>query len=604
MKGSILPSLVLFLLQPSHPNDVVIIYDYTLPGVNKIVESFSERWAATTLLTATPAPDLSQLLVALTSFHTNDLRYMVLLCSANTTRTIFDMVSNNNLESRRIRWLVVGEEPDLAATLLHTLREGSLVGIASRVNNNLYKMSFSYMNHENQMRFQEVGVWTGRKGKVGKGRMNRPLYPDIVNHYRNFQGRNLISSAVDNWPFFGLKYLENDTVVSDRGIDINVINTLGYYLNFTYRVEVPPDQQWGGVQKDGTVTGIIREIATRGAHLAIDELTITASRETVVDFSIPYFFDSTTLTSKAPAERSRSLAVLYPFSSLTWIILVIVTLLMGPLGYLFSRVHHQLTQTFDSTHNERSRNVGPSFDSGRIKWGSEPGLRGVEMFCFNMFRTIIIQGNLLPASSWPLRLVFFSWYAFCVILYAVYAGTLTAYLTKPSFDKPIDSLEDLLEARERGVAPSVTVGTINEMILKVIDKNTAFINGLVGSEIFAMKQGRHLYHLARNTFHPQPYGIACPPGAPYTPVLNLMLGRMVQAGLVDKWHRDELTNMKQSSEQSKPKDQTQETEVGQGSVAVRSLALDHLQGAFYILGCFTVVAAGALLTEVIMSLYS
>ncbi|KAK4313240.1 hypothetical protein Pmani_015417 [Petrolisthes manimaculis] len=523
MKGSILPSLVLFLLQPSHPNDVVIIYDYTLPGVNKIVESFSERWAATTLLTATPAPDLSQLLVALTSFHTNDLRYMVLLCSANTTRTIFDMVSNNNLESRRIRWLVVGEEPDLAATLLHTLREGSLVGIASRVNNNLYKMSFSYMNHENQMR---------------------------------------------------------------------------------YRVEVPPDQQWGGVQKDGTVTGITREIATRGAHLAIDEFTITASRETVVDFSYPYFFDSTTLTSKAPAERSRSLAVLYPFSSLTWIILVIVTLLMGPLGYLFSRVHHQLTQTFDSTHNERSRNVGPSFDSGRIKWGSEPGLRGVEMFCFNMFRTIIIQGNLLPASSWPLRLVFFSWYAFCVILYAVYAGTLTAYLTKPSFDKPIDSLEDLLEARERGVVASVTVGTIDEIILRVIDKNTAFINGLVGSEIYAMKQGRHLYHLARNTFHPQPYGIACPPGAPYTPVLNLMLERMVQAGLVDKWHRDEVTNfmMKQSSEQSKPKDQTQETEVGQGSVAVRSLALDHLQGAFYILWCFTVVAAGALLTEVLTHL--
>ncbi|KAK3881647.1 hypothetical protein Pcinc_013924 [Petrolisthes cinctipes] len=86
MKGSILPSLVLFLLQPSHPNDVVIIYDYTLPGVKELVESFSERWAATTILTATPAPDLSQLLVALTSFHTNDLRYMVLLCSANTTR--------------------------------------------------------------------------------------------------------------------------------------------------------------------------------------------------------------------------------------------------------------------------------------------------------------------------------------------------------------------------------------------------------------------------------------------------------------------------------------------------------------------------------------
>lgn len=40
-------------------------------------------------------------------------------------------------------------------------------------------------------------------------------------------------------------------------------------------MEVPPDQQWGGVQEDGTVTGITGEIANRRAHFAIDEITIT-----------------------------------------------------------------------------------------------------------------------------------------------------------------------------------------------------------------------------------------------------------------------------------------------------------------------------------------
>ncbi|KAK4313243.1 hypothetical protein Pmani_015420 [Petrolisthes manimaculis] len=608
-------------------------------GVNKLVESFSERWAATTLLTATPAPDLSQLLVALTSFHTNDLRYMVLLCSANTTRTIFDMVSDHNLESRRVRWLVVGEDPDLRDSLLYILREGSMVGIAERVQDSLYRIYYSYVNHDDQVRFLDVGVWNADRLK---GSLRSALFPDIVNLYRNFHVRQLVTSALDDWPFFELNYLENNTVFSTphdcKALHHRITALIHLHntslMHLSYRVEVPSDQQWGGVQNDGSVTGMVGEVAARRAHLSINEITITASRETVVDFSYPYFFDSTTLTSKAPAERSRSLAVLYPFSSLTWIILVIVTLLMGPLGYLFSRVHHQLTQTFDSTHNERSRNVGPSFDSGRIKWGSEPGLRGVEMFCFNMFRTIIIQGNLLPASSWPLRLVFFSWYAFCLILYAVYAGTLTAYLTKPSFDKPIDSLEDLLEARERGVVASVTVGTSNDMMLKtattgifkaiyksvdplrsffpfdtdamkgVIDKNTAFINGLVGSEIYAMKQGRHLYHLARNTFHPQPYGIACPPGAPYTPVLNLMLGRMVQAGLVDKWHRDEVTNfkLKQSAGQERQQHQGEKTDVRGDRMLVRPLSLDHLQGAFYILGCFAMLAAVFLFIEVLTHL--
>ncbi|KAK4313235.1 hypothetical protein Pmani_015412 [Petrolisthes manimaculis] len=567
MEPTILSSLLLFLLRPSQDTEVVIIHDYT-SGVNKIVESFSERWAATTLLTATPAPDLSQLLVALTSFHTNDLRYMVLLCSANTTRTIFDMVSHHNLESRRVRWLVVWEKPTLAVTnLMYYMREGSMIGLAARDSSGSYKIYSSFVSHGSQLRFEEIGVWNDRR----RVSLRQPLFPDVLNLYRNFEGRQLVLSSLNNWPFFVIKNLENATAVAVRGIDVSVINTLSYYLNFTYRVEVPSDGQWGGVQEDGTVTGMVGEVAARRAHLAINEITITASRETVVDFSYPYFFDSTSVVSKAPAERNRSLAVFYPFSSLTWITVILVTLLMGPLGYLFSRVHHQLTQTFDSTHNERSRNVGPSFDSGRIKWGSEPGLRGVEMFCFNMFRTIIIQGNLLPASSWPLRLVFFSWYAFCLILYAVYAGTLTAYLTKPSFEKPIDSLEDLLEARERGVVATVTKGTSNEMMLKVVEHNTAFISGMVGTEIYAIINGRHLYHLSRNTFNPQPYGIVCPSGAPYTPILNLMLGRMVHAGLVSKWHMDEVNKIKQNTGQKEG------TYVGQGRIGVRPLALDHLQ---------------------------
>ncbi|KAK4313217.1 hypothetical protein Pmani_015394 [Petrolisthes manimaculis] len=484
MEAGLLVSLVLFLLQPSQHTEVVIIHDYTLPGVKELAESFSERWAATTLLTATPAPDLSQLLVALTSFHTNDLRYMVLLCSANTTRIVFDMVSRHNLESRRVRWLVVGKEPNVADTLPLSLREGSM---------------------------------------------------------------------------------ESTTAPRHR-----------------YRVQVPDDRKWGNVLEDGTVTGMVGEVFDRRAHFAIDEISITdhhlfcfdvlESRETVVDFTYPYFFDTTSLVSRAPEERNRSLAVFYPFSSHTWITVVLVTLLMGPLGYLFSRVHHQLTQTFDSTHNERSRNVGPSFDSGRIKWGSEPGLRGVEMFCFNMFRTIIIQGNLLPASSWPLRLVFFSWYAVCVILYAVYAGTLTAYLTKPSFDKPIDSLEDLFVARDRGVVAAVTSGTNKEALFKVVEENTAWIGGRVGLEIYSVRYLDEPYHIASNNFYPQPCGIVCPSGAPYTDTLNLMLGRMVQSGLVDKWYNGEVAKLKQREE-----GKGGGTHGQQDHIASQPLTLDHLQ---------------------------
>lgn len=78
-------------------------------------------------------------------------------------------------------------------------------------------------------RFQEIGVWNSGV----RVSLRRPLFPDLVNLYRNFEGRQLVLSSLDNWPFFELKYLENDTVVAERGIDVAIVNTLGYYLNFT-----------------------------------------------------------------------------------------------------------------------------------------------------------------------------------------------------------------------------------------------------------------------------------------------------------------------------------------------------------------------------------
>lgn len=78
-----------------------------------------------------------------------------------------------------------------------------------------------------------MGVWKGQTGEAWKGSLRRPLYPDIVDLYRSFKGRQLITMAKDNWPFFEVKILENNTAVPGRGIDVNIINTLGHYLNFT-----------------------------------------------------------------------------------------------------------------------------------------------------------------------------------------------------------------------------------------------------------------------------------------------------------------------------------------------------------------------------------
>lgn len=62
---------------------------------------------------------------------------------------------------------------------------------------------------------------------------------------------------------------------------------------------------------------------------------------------------------------------------------------------------------------------------------------------------------------------------------------------------------------------------------------------------------------------------------------------MVEAGLVGKWHRDEVTNfkMKQTGSQGREESQGAGMNEGQVRVAIKPLALDHLQvGINYLFG--------------------
>lgn len=53
----------------------------------------------------------------------------------------------------------------------------------------------------------------------------------------------------------------------------------------------------------------------------------------------------------------------------------------------------------------------------------------------------------------------------------MYAGTLTAFLAVPSFETPIDSLYDLLDAMKyKGYQPIFNAGSIMEIIFKVTQK--------------------------------------------------------------------------------------------------------------------------------------
>ncbi|XP_045104339.1 glutamate receptor ionotropic, kainate 3-like [Portunus trituberculatus] len=562
-------ALMRFILKVSSGRQVYLLADNSMPEVGVAARVCGEARVDTILLTYEPRLLLLESLLR-SPLRPLDVRYVLVMCTADHMLRVFQQVRTRALESMTVWWFVVATE-DRTAALQALLREGSQT--CGCVYGGLQSCShFQDVTPVSSHRLEAAGKWRpAPRQPVDTSAWSATLVPDLLHLYADFGGRQLTVAANDNWPFLGLTLLEGDAAAPRSGIDINILDALGAKLNFTYQLVVPRDRAWGGPQPDGSVTGLIGMVARHEAHVAICEITITDTRETVVDFTATYWLESLTLVSRAPKEKERSMAVFWPFTTArpgsiqVWGFIAAATLLMGPVAWVVMRC------------------------SG----GGLP----LQVAAFNMFRSIVVQTNFLPPKSSSLRFVFIFWYFFCFIIYAMYSGTLTAVLAIPSFDQPVDSLTDLPAAVANGFAVGTLKASSTEFLFrhadggiykqvwelfhpvhsllpdpelgfdKVLEEKFVLVNSELNAKIRATVRGREKYHFGRDTFYPHGYGIACISGAPFRPKFEQLLQWIVEAGLVTQWGEQEIQKLAHHEAGS---DEAQ---------ATLSLTLEHLQAS-------------------------
>ncbi|XP_042857155.1 glutamate receptor ionotropic, delta-2-like [Penaeus japonicus] len=583
-------SLVEFLIASSTGRQLYLLYDQHSESIAASVKASYSRGGDIGVYNYQGS--ISPLEYELKSyFHRENLRNVIVMCSSTNTVDVFRQIYDRKMESPTIYWWVILED-DVTQQVLDNMREGTQISVALRVDESKYNLMRSFVNKEDELKLQNVGSWWWTPAEGPQHFLKEPLYKDLMDVYSDFGGRLMKSSVVDNWPFFRvMKDEASGAIVPDAGIDFHVLNTIAAKLNFTYELLLAEDGQWGGVLPDGSITGMIGMVARHEVHFAINEITITGPREVVVDFTLPYFLESTTIVSPAPAEKNRAFAVFSPFTAEVWGLLSLATLLVGPILWLISwaKEKHVLRGTWhaDSLSN----------------------------YTFNMFRSMVVQGNKTEMLQWSHRFLLFTWFFFCYVVYALYAGTLTAVLAVPTFEKPIDSLWDLLTAiEEDGYKATVVYQTSNEFIFKeatsgiykqiwdvfdpsvgyvytwdegvekVLTGKYAYMNAQLGAEIRAIKRGIHNYHFAKNTFYPQGYAMALPSGSPYKGKFEKLLIQLASAGLVDKWTRDEVAKVAGAGG-------------GEASKGPGAITVVHLQAAFFLLAIGYSTAGSVLLLE-------
>ncbi|KAK3891550.1 hypothetical protein Pcinc_004550 [Petrolisthes cinctipes] len=468
------------------------------------------------------------------------------------------------------------------------------VALAVRQGLGIYRLYSTFLEVDNTLTLLNAGKWVW-KSRAPSRQISTPFHSSLVTPlhppYTRLGGRRLVTSAVNNWPFFNLTLGADGSLRPHSGIDVSLLNTMAQYLNFTYSVVVPEDGQWGKVLDNGTVTGMIGMVASHRAQLAINEITINDLREDVVDFTFPYYLESTVIVTQAPAARNRAFAVLLPFTLRVWMLVVASTLTVGPALACINRARNRLLKT-------QVTSVHP-----------------LSHLSFNAIRSLLNQSSPRVPGEWPLRMVVYSWSLFCITIYAMYAGTLTAELARPAHEAPINSLVDLLRAiHTRGYKMGLVEGTSVEGILKEAESgiywklwdtfNTqtdyvnrsragvskvltgpyAFLIAQLSSEMLTERLGRQRFHMGREHFYPQSYGIACTTGSPLTAVLERILRRMAAAGLVQKWTKDEKVKV----EVSRGNDE-------KGTIG--AITIKHLQAAYFFLLLGYILSVLAFLLE-------
>lgn len=169
--------------------------------------------------------------------------------------------------------------------------------------------------------------------------------------------------TIEQPPFVFVK--EGDFTGNNRfkGMIIDIFDAVLKRLNrnITYELYLVPDGQFGEKNSSGLWTGIVGELTSGNADIALAPLTITSRRIADIDFTASYFDTGLEILVKKPDSTRDILGFLDPFEADLWILLAATSVIMSiiiwvidgfsPFGFRRSENEDEkgeLSMTFDA----------------------------------------------------------------------------------------------------------------------------------------------------------------------------------------------------------------------------------------------------------------
>uniref|UniRef100_A0A7E4ZQF5 Glutamate receptor n=1 Tax=Panagrellus redivivus TaxID=6233 RepID=A0A7E4ZQF5_PANRE len=367
-------------------------------------------------------------------------------------------------------------------------------------------------------------------------------------------------------------YLEEPFVMKvDDGIGydgfcIDLLIEMSKLLNFTFEIIEVEDGAYGVEDETGQWNGIIGVLQRHEADLSVSAVTITYSRVSVIDFTLPFMHLGIAILMGRNNEEALSVksasetlfTFMEPYSFNVWTLLALSYVSVGMIMWLLARFSPY--EWFEELGDHNGDNHQNQFNLLDALWFA--------------IGSLMQQGSDVIPRAAATRTVAVFWWMFTLICISSYTAKLAAFLTVERMNTPIESAADLAAQQKikfgtlkngstmdffkeakipiyermwsmmQGQTPTVFVNSSKEAITRVKAGNYAYMMESSMLE-FYMKTDCELQTIG-GLLDSKGYGVAVPKGSPLRDILSKTVLRLqertILEALKNKWWNGDQEN--------------------------------------------------------------
>ncbi|GBL73770.1 Ionotropic receptor 25a [Araneus ventricosus] len=276
---------------------------------------------------------------------------------------------------------------------------------------------------------------------------------------KNFTAVTIYHVTTLEIPPFVYKHVDENGTVTFSGYCVELLDEIKEILNFDYTISETKDNKFGTMNDKLEWDGMIRDLVDKRAEIALGPISVMAERETVVDFTVPYYdLVGISILMKKPSVPSSLFKFLTVLEANVWACILAAYFITSFLMFMFDRLSPY------SYYNNKEKYKDDDEDEKR-----DFSLKESLWFCMT---SLTPQGGGEAPRNLSGRLVAATWWLFGFIIIASYTANLAAFLTVSRLDSPIESLDDLAKQYKIKYAPqeSTSAATYFERMAYIEEK--------------------------------------------------------------------------------------------------------------------------------------